>query len=287
MPHARARLYHKRSVRSASTLSSSRAPAARRRGRTARRILAAAAEAFAEHGLEVPVDEIARRAGVGMGTLYRRFPTKAALVEAIFEEHLDRLAALAEEALRDDDPWRGLRRLPRAHGRAAGREPRLRGDRGHAPARREAARRRAQAGDAARARELIERAQAAGVLRPDIVHEDISVLFWTSARVVDATRDVAPEFWRRHLTLALDGLRRGRDALPHPPLTRRSTGRDEAPRVAVRRLLLRLRQGESAVPNSPGPVPTHKGGATPPPSTPTIPANCHMSVTALQQTCNR
>ena len=49
--------------------------------------------------------------------------------------------------------------------------------------------------------QLLERAQAAGVVRPDIVHEDISVLFWTSARVVDATRDIAPEFWRRYLTL--------------------------------------------------------------------------------------
>ena len=46
------------------------------------------------------------------------------------------------------------------------------------------------------------------------------MLFWTSARVVDATRDVAPEFWRRHLTLALDGLRaQGATPLPHPPLT--------------------------------------------------------------------
>ena len=63
-------------------------------------------------------------------------------------------------------------------------------------------------------------------MRPDIVHEDISVLFWTSARVVDATRDIAPEFWRRHLTLALDGLRAaGATPLPHPPLTAgRSTG---------------------------------------------------------------
>ena len=67
---------------------------------------------------------------------------------------------------------------------------------------------------------LIERAQQAGALRPDVVYEDISLLLWTSGRVVDSTRDVAPEFWRRHLTLTLDGLRAG-DAspLPHPPLT--------------------------------------------------------------------
>jgi AcrR family transcriptional regulator len=185
-----------------------------------RRILAAAADAFAEHGLEVPVDEIARRAGVGMGTLYRRFPTKAALVEAIFEEHLDRLAALAEDGLRDDDPWRGfagfLERTVALQAENRGfaaivavhlRDEQLLG----------AARKRLTP----LVEELIRRAQDAGALRADVVHEDISVLFWTSARVVDATREVAPEFWRRHLTLALDGLRsQGATPLPHPALSR-------------------------------------------------------------------
>ena len=80
--------------------------------------------------------------------------------------------------------------------------------------------------------QLVERAQAAGVVRPDIVHEDISVLFWTSARVVDATRDIAPEFWRRYLTLSLDGLRlQDATALPHPPLTQ-SQHRDAMERLA-------------------------------------------------------
>jgi AcrR family transcriptional regulator len=184
-----------------------------------RRILAAAAEAFARHGLDVPVDEIARRAGVGMGTLYRRFPTKAALVEAIFEEHLDRLAALAEQALLDDDPWRGLAGFiertvalqAENRGFAAIMAVHLRDEQLLTGARRRVT---------PVVTRLIERAQAAGVLRPDVVHEDISVLFWTSARVVDATRDVAPEFWRRHLSLSLDGLRpAGATPLPHPPLT--------------------------------------------------------------------
>jgi AcrR family transcriptional regulator len=184
-----------------------------------RRILAAAAEAFARQGLDVPVDEIARRAGVGMGTLYRRFPTKAALVEAIFEEHLDRLAALAEQALLDDDPWRGLAGFiertvalqAENRGFAAIMAVHLRDEQLLTGARRRVT---------PVVTRLIERAQAAGVLRPDVVHEDISVLFWTSARVVDATRDVAPEFWRRHLSLSLDGLRpAGATPLPHPPLT--------------------------------------------------------------------
>ena len=54
---------------------------------------------------------------------------------------------------------------------------------------------------------LIEQAQAAGELRPDVVYEDVSVLLWTTGRVVDATRDVEPEFWQRYLALAVDGLR--------------------------------------------------------------------------------
>jgi AcrR family transcriptional regulator len=205
-------------VRSRSALSSSRGlrrDAEANRGR----ILEAAAEAFAELGLEVPVDEIARRAGVGMGTLYRRFPTKSALVEAIFEEHLDRLAALAEEGLRDDDPWRGFAGFLEGtvalqaenRGFAAIVAMHLRDEKLLTDARKRVT---------PLVTELIERAQVAGKLRPDIVHEDISVLFWTSARVVDATRDIAPEFWRRHLTLALDGLRpQGATPLPHPPLT--------------------------------------------------------------------
>jgi AcrR family transcriptional regulator len=166
-----------------------------------------------------------------MGTLYRRFPTKSALVEAIFEEHLDRLAALAGEALRDDDPWRALAGFleqtvalqAENRGFAAIVAEHLRDEQLLAAARRRVT---------PLVAELVGRAQAAGVLRPDIVHEDISVLFWTSARVVDATRDVAPEFWRRYLALALDGLRpQGATPLPHPPLTP-SQYRDAMSRLA-------------------------------------------------------
>ena len=72
------------------------------------RILAAAREAFAELGMEASVEEIAARAGVGVGTLYRRFPTKDALAEAVFEAHLDRVAEAAASALEAADPWEGL-----------------------------------------------------------------------------------------------------------------------------------------------------------------------------------
>lgn len=71
-------------------------------------ILVAADEAFAEEGLGVPVDEIARRAGVGAGTLYRHFPTKEALFAAVLVEHMHRLSADARVALDSPEPGRAL-----------------------------------------------------------------------------------------------------------------------------------------------------------------------------------
>ena len=71
-------------------------------------ILAAANEVFAEEGLGVPVDLIARRAGVGAGTLYRHFPTKEALFEAVLVDHMERLAEYAEQLAADTDPTGAL-----------------------------------------------------------------------------------------------------------------------------------------------------------------------------------
>lgn len=183
------------------------------------RILVAARAAFAEVGIDVSVEEIAHRAGVGMGTLYRRFPTKDALIDAVFEQHLDRIAAMAEEALAQPDAWTafvgyvtgvvtlqasdcGLSQILGAHLSAedliARARTRLR----------------------PLVQELIERAQAEGALRPDVVYEDISVLLWTTGRVVDATRGVEPDFWQRYLALAIDSLRASSATpLPRPPLS--------------------------------------------------------------------
>jgi AcrR family transcriptional regulator len=230
--------YHKRIERS-----TYQAPAARPLRRDARenrdRILAAARSAFAELGLDAGVEEIASRAGVGMGTLYRRFPTKDALIDAVFEEHLDRVAATAEHALEDVDPWNGLLGyLTEVVGLQAGDRglsevlgARLRNERLLALAR-------------TRIRPLVEqlvlRAQAAGALRQDVVYEDISVLLWTTGRVVDATRDVEPEFWRRYLALIVDGLRAGSASpLPRPPLTAATH------RAAMQRFMEQRGRGQS------------------------------------------
>ncbi|MFD4034997.1 TetR/AcrR family transcriptional regulator [Streptomyces sp. NPDC058637] len=72
------------------------------------RILKAAREAYALHGIDVPMATIARRAGVGVATLYRRFPTRAALVTESFAEQLEHCVAALFEALEDPDPWHGF-----------------------------------------------------------------------------------------------------------------------------------------------------------------------------------
>jgi AcrR family transcriptional regulator len=154
-----------------------------------------------------------------MGTLYRRFPTKDALIDAVFEEHLDHLAGAAEEALELPDPWDGLL------GYLAGVVRLQSSDRGFsevigARLDREQLLARARTRIRPLVEELVARGQAAGSLRPDIAYEDISVLLWTTGRVVDATRDVDPHFWERYLALLVDSLRAERATpLPRPPLT--------------------------------------------------------------------
>ena len=203
--------------------STSEAPSPRALRRDARanreRILGAANDVFAEQGLGASVEEIARRAGVGMGTLYRRFPHKTELIDATFEVHLDEVARIAREALAESDAWEGLCRFLE---QAVSLQARNRGfaEIVAVHLRDEKLVARARARVTPLLRQLIARAQEAGALRPDIVYEDISVLLWTSGRIVDATRASAPEFWRRQLALALDGLRASSASpLPGPPLT--------------------------------------------------------------------
>ena len=183
------------------------------------RIVAATRAAFAEAGLQIGVEEIARRAGVGMGTLYRHFPTKDALIAAVVDARFIELTAAADEALRAEDAWDGFASfLEQAVALQVA-------DRGFKDAL--AARRGDEHALAARRRRfrtavvaLIDRAQASGRLRPDVTYEDISVLLWSTGHIVDRTAAVAPTQWRRFLGIALDGLRADR-AMPldEPPLT--------------------------------------------------------------------
>lgn len=190
-----------------------RADAARNR----QRILAAAKAAFAERGVDVPLEEIAQRAGVGIATLYRRFPTRDALLAAAFEDRLAAYAAAAQQALRSSDPWAGFcDYVERVCAMQAG-------DRGARdvltmtfPTAKglEAQRDRAFGNF----RELVGRAQAAGRLRADFVAEDFVLLLLANAGVVRGTRDAAPLAWKRFVALLLDGCRaEGAHPLPPPP----------------------------------------------------------------------
>lgn len=198
--------------------------------RNRERIVAAAREAFAASGIDVPVEEIARRAGVGMGTLYRRFPAKEDLVDAVLEETLEQFVAAAEEAVAGDDAWAGLCAfLERAF--ALHVENRCLKDLvesgAHGRARAEASRERLRP----LIRTLVAQAHEQGTLRPDFTPEDMPLVLWAGGRIVQATADVAPDLWRRHLGLVLDGLRaEAATPLPHAPLTQAQLDRVSAGR---------------------------------------------------------
>jgi len=185
--------------------------------RNRQRILKAASEVFTERGLEVSLDEVARHAGVGVGTVYRRFRTKEDLVEALFVDRVEELAALAEAAARDPDPWSGLVCFMEQAASL------LAGDVGL----RQLVMFAAYGGDKiwyARQRNaplmtrLVERAQAAGQLRLDLRPTDIPFIVFVLADTAQFARRVSPEIWRRYLTLVLDGLRPEREGVSPLPV---------------------------------------------------------------------
>jgi AcrR family transcriptional regulator len=196
------------------------------------RILAAARAAFAADGIDVPVEEIARRAGVGMGTLYRRFPAKEDLIDAVLEDTFAEFVRAAERALAVEDGWEGFRGFFESafalHVENRGLKDII-ATRMHGRERLEAMRRRMRP----LLRRLVERAQEQGALRADFTAEDMPVVFWTGSSVIEATAAVAPELWRRYLGFLLDGLRAdAATALSHPPLTRAQLNRVSARRAA-------------------------------------------------------
>ena len=185
--------------------------------RNRQRILKAAAEVFTERGLEVSLDEVARHAGVGVGTVYRRFPTKDDLIEALFMDRIDEVAALAEQAAQDPDPWAGLVSfMMRAAGMVAG-------DRGLRQTLMYASYGRdklwyARQRNAPLVARLVKRAQAAGQLRADLQPTDIPFLVFLLTDAAQFARKTSPEIWRRYLTLVLDGLRPEREGVTPLPV---------------------------------------------------------------------
>ena len=169
------------------------------------RIVAAAREVFAEHGLDAPVEEIARAAEVGVGTLYRRFPAKEDLIDAVFEDTLGELATIARVALAADTGWEGfctfVERVVELNAANRGLHG-LMGSQEHGRARIEAIRRRMRP----LVGRLISRAQAEGTLRPDFKGEDMRMVFAAAGRVIELTHGDARQ-WRRFVDYLLGGLR--------------------------------------------------------------------------------
>jgi AcrR family transcriptional regulator len=186
------------------------------------RILAAAAQVFAERGLDVSLDDIAAAAGVGVGTVYRRFPHKDALIDALFEDRIAEVEQIARDALAVEDPWVGFQTFMRSVCRLQAedrglKEAMLGRDRGRE--------RLAQSRNriAPLAAQLLSRAQASGAVRADLDGLDVPLMNLAVGFVADKTRDVAPEYWERFLTILLDGLVARRDGtlpMPAEPLDR-------------------------------------------------------------------
>jgi AcrR family transcriptional regulator len=170
------------------------------------RILDAAAVLFAERGLEVPLDDIAARAGVGIGTVYRRFADKDALIDALFEDKMRGIEALALEAVRIADPWEAFETFMRGvsgmHAADRGLKEAMLSDEGGRE-------RAALARDtiAPLGQMLLQRAQQAGAVRADLVASDVPLMHFAVGFIADKTRDAAPDAWQRILTILLDGLR--------------------------------------------------------------------------------
>ena len=181
--------------------------------RNRNKILAAARSAFGEEGVDVGVEVIAQRAGVGVGTLYRRFPTKELLIETVIDELLDNVLDAAEAGVAHDSPGEGFTAYLRAVGQLqfehSGCLTRLWNTTSDE--------RRTQISDATRT--LLARAQSAGAVRDDLVYEDVIVLFWSMRGVIETTSSVSSDAWLRHLDLLLAALAPGGRSLGHPPLT--------------------------------------------------------------------
>ncbi len=192
--------------------------------RNREQILLAAREVFADHGPGAPLEEVSRRAGVGIGTLYRRFPDRASLLRALALDVLGRAAQEARLALAEEPT--AFQALARYMHRALDLRigvvmPALVNQ---IPIE-DAEMLRARDEASTPVQKMIDGAQADGTLRPDVVFGDIGMLIIRLARPLPGPfpRTLDDRLAHRHLDLLLDGLRAARDRpaapLPEPALT--------------------------------------------------------------------
>jgi AcrR family transcriptional regulator len=171
-------------------------------------LASAAREVFAEQGLAAPLEHIAKRAGLGIATLYRNFPTRSALMDAVIADTADAHREIIRRALANEDPWTGLTgylteicQLASTADQAAGQTMAIAGSKVYP-----------------QLAELVARAQAAGRLRADLAPTDVLCLTVGIGRIIEVTQALDPDAWRRQLALLLDGLRpAAAHPLPHPP----------------------------------------------------------------------
>ena len=173
--------------------------------RNREKVLSASRRQFAHCGLEAQIDEIARDAGVGVGTVYRHFPTKEDLLQALADARFEGLAQAGREALQVEDPWEGFVQFltygarvmveDRALSEAMDQRPELCG----------AAADKVGMLDITGA--VVARAQESGQLRPDIVAEDVPSLIMGLGRSARATDGRPSMPWEKHLSIILAGLR--------------------------------------------------------------------------------
>ncbi len=177
------------------------------------RVLDAAATVFSERGLDVGVDEIARVAGVGVGTLYRRFPTKDSLISALVRQVLDEFLALATDAL-SAPGGEGLEQVFHGSGEILasnrGCLPRMWNDDETSGTRNEYRQILV---------ELLKRAQDHGRIRGDATAADLDLVFWSLRGVISTTRGVSDDGWRRTLAVVVAGLRPGAEELKADPMS--------------------------------------------------------------------
>ena len=178
-----------------------RADAARNQAR----ILAAARSVFRARGLDVSLDDIARHAGVGVATLYRRYPDRDSLVAALFETEMQGMVEIARATLAVPDAWEGFTRLLRSMFRSVAEDKGLRQSL--------LSSRQGRAGISSSRLELIrllilvvKRAQEEGSLRPDITAQDIPLMVLMVGVVADFSFNVNPTLWERYCTLLIDAL---------------------------------------------------------------------------------
>lgn len=171
-------------------------------------LVAAARRVFSTRGLDVPLEDIAKEAGVSIGTLYNRFPTRGELIDAALADKVAGAIGLAERASAMADAWEGfawflertceLQASDRGYNELCARA---------LPDAQEVERLKARGHELVGA--IVERAQRSGQLRADFQDGDFAFVLWSITTIIDATANTAPDAWRRHLAFMLDGFRAG------------------------------------------------------------------------------